>query len=148
MEQAKQILHTYLRVSQLMSRYFRSYFSKQDLTFPQAMVLTALGEEGEMPISQLAQSIGSANSTVSGIVDRLERMGLVERVRSKHDRRVIYVALTDRSRAMEQKMEPDVNEQMGRMLTQLSDEELEEIRGALETLERVLEKDVEESADI
>ncbi len=148
MEQAKQILHTYLRVSQLMSRHFRSYFSKQDLTFPQAMVLTALGEEGEMPISRLAQSIGSANSTVSGIVDRLERMGLVERVRSKHDRRVIYVALTDRSRAMEQTMEPDVNEQMGRMLTQLSKRELDEIGAALDTLERVLEKNTEENADL
>ena len=140
MEQARQLLRVYLRVSQLISRQFRDYFSQQDLTFPQAMVLTALGEEGEMPISQLAQCTGSANSTVSGIVDRLERMGLVKRVRSEQDHRVIYVALTESSRAMERAVEPDVNAQMSRMLTDLTTQELEQIRGALETLERVLDK--------
>ena len=144
MEQARQLLRVYLRVSQLISRQFRDYFSQQDLTFPQAMVLTALGEEGEMPISQLAQCTGSANSTVSGIVDRLERMGLVKRVRSEQDRRVIYVALTDSSRAMERAVEPDVNAQMSRMLTDLTAQELEQIRGALETLERVLDKQPQE----
>ena len=144
MEQARQLLRVYLRVSQLISRQFRDYFSQQDLTFPQAMVLTALGEEGEMPISQLAQCTGSANSTVSGIVDRLERMGLVKRVRSEQDRRVIYVALTESSRAMERAVEPDVNAQMSRMLTDLTAQELEQIRGALETLERVLDKQPQE----
>ncbi|MBO5917301.1 MAG: MarR family transcriptional regulator [Oscillospiraceae bacterium] len=144
MEQARQLLRVYLRVSQLISRQFRSYFSRQDLTFPQAMVLTALGEEGEMPISQLAQCTGSTNSTVSGIVDRLERMGLVKRVRSEQDRRVIYVALTESSRAMERAVEPDVNAQMSRMLTDLTAQELEKIRGALETLERVLDKEAQQ----
>ena len=144
MEQARQLLRVYLRVSQLISRQFRSYFSRQDLTFPQAMVLTALGEEGEMPISQLAQCTGSTNSTVSGIVDRLERMELVKRVRSEQDRRVIYVALTESSRAMERAVEPDVNAQMSRMLTDLTAQELEKIRGALETLERVLDKEAQQ----
>ena len=144
MEQARQLLRVYLRVSQLISRQFRSYFSRQDLTFPQAMVLTALGEEGEMPISQLAQCTGSTNSTVSGIVDRLERMGFVKRVRSEQDRRVIYVALTESSRAMERAVEPDVNAQMSRMLTDLTAQELEKIRGALETLERVLDKEAQQ----
>ena len=97
-----------------------------------------------MPISQLAQCTGSANSTVSGIVDRLERMGLVKRVRCEQDRRVIYVALTDSSRAMERAVAPDVNAQMSRMLTDLTARELEQIRGALETLERVLDKETPE----
>ena len=43
-----------------------------------------------MPISALAEAAGSANSTISGVVDRLEKMGLVQRVRSDSDRRVIY----------------------------------------------------------
>lgn len=97
-----------------------------------------------MPISQLAQCTESTNSTVSGIVDRLERMGLVKRVRSEQDRRVIYVALTESSRAMERAVEPDVNAQMSRMLTDLTAQELEKIRGALETLERVLDKEAQQ----
>ena len=95
MEQTKRLLASYLRVTQSMSRQMRDYFDQPELTQPQMLVLTALCEEGAMPISRLARYIGSANSTVSGIVDRLEKMKLVERIRSEDDRRVIYVGLTE-----------------------------------------------------
>jgi DNA-binding MarR family transcriptional regulator len=70
------IFMSYLRVTQHMSQQFRSHFGRLDLTFPQALVLTVLGEDGPVPISALAERTGSANSTVSGIVDRLEKLGL------------------------------------------------------------------------
>ena len=90
------ILMTYLRVTQHMSRLFREHFGRLHLTFPQALVLNVLGEEGPMPISLLAERTGSANSTVSGIVDRLEKLGLARRERSEQDRRVILVAASTR----------------------------------------------------
>ena len=68
------IFMSYLRVTQHMSQQFRSHFGRLDLTFPQALVLTVLGEDGPVPISALAERTGSANSTVSGIVDRLEKL--------------------------------------------------------------------------
>ena len=66
-----QILMHYLQVSQHMSQQFRNHFGKLNLTFPQALALNILGSEGPMPISRLAERTGSANSTISGIVDRL-----------------------------------------------------------------------------
>ena len=60
------IFMSYLRVTQHMSQQFRSHFGRLDLTFPQALVLTVLGEDGPVPISALAERTGSANSTVSG----------------------------------------------------------------------------------
>ena len=72
---------SYLRVTQHVSQQFRSHYGRMDLTFPQAMVLTVLGEDGPVPISTLAERTGSANSTVSGIVDRLEKLGLAKRQR-------------------------------------------------------------------
>ena len=74
------IFVSYLRVTQHMSQQFRSHFGRLDLTFPQALVLTVLGEDGPVPISALAERTGSANSTVSGIVDRLEKLGLASRL--------------------------------------------------------------------
>ena len=71
MEGQNDILMIYLRVSQRMSRLFRCHLEKLRLTFPQALALNVLGEEGPLPISVLAERTGSANSTVSGIVDRL-----------------------------------------------------------------------------
>ena len=143
MEQAKKLLHSYLRVTQHMSRQFRAYFGQLELTFPQALVLTVLGEEGEMPISRLAQYTGSANSTVSGIVDRLEKLKLVKRVRSEDDRRVIYVTLTDEYRTMQKKMEPNVSAYLSKLLRALPGQELADICAALDKLDAALERAAE-----
>lgn len=140
MEQAKKLLQSYLHVTQRMSLQFRNYFGQMDLTFPQTLVLTALGEEGAMPISRLAQYIGSANSTVSGIVDRLEKMKLVKRVRSEDDRRVIYVALTDEYRSMHKSMEPNVSAYLAKLLRALPGQELSDICIALDKLDKALEQ--------
>lgn len=68
------IFMSYLRMTQHMSQQFRTHFGRLELTFPQALVLTVLGDEGPVPISTLAERTGSANSTVSGVVDRLEKL--------------------------------------------------------------------------
>ncbi|MBE6972316.1 MAG: MarR family transcriptional regulator [Ruminococcaceae bacterium] len=139
MEQTKRLLNSYLRVTQRMSRQFRDYFDQPDLTLPQMLVLTALGEEGTMPISQLARYVGSANSTVSGIVDRLEKMGLVERIRSEEDRRVIHVGLTAGYRARK-KSAASVSAYLSKRLSSLSAQELDDIRISMEMLDRALDQ--------
>lgn len=138
MEQTKRLLASYLRVTQRMSWQMRDYFDQPELTQPQMLVLTALCEEGAMPISRLARYIGSANSTVSGIVDRLEKMKLVERIRSEDDRRVIYVGLTEGYRSARKKGETTVSGYLAKRLKQLSVEELDEIRAAMEKLDTAL----------
>ena len=139
MEQTKRLLNSYLRLTQRMSRQFRNYFDQPELTLPQMLVLTALSEDGTMPISRLARYIGSANSTVSGIVDRLEKMGLVERIRSEEDRRVIYVGLTTKYRA--KKEDASVSGYLAERLSGLSAQELNDIRAAMEKLDKVLEQE-------
>lgn len=141
MKETREILRSYIHMTRSMSRRFRQYFGQMDLTFPQAMVLTALQEDGEMPISHLAEYTGSANSTVSGIVDRLEKLELVKRVRSDEDRRVIYVALTDKYRAALQSEQPNVNDCFSGVLEKLTEEERAGIAAVLDKLCRVLNED-------
>lgn len=132
------ILMYYLRVSQHLSQQFRSHFGKLNLTFPQALVLSVLGTEGPMPISRLAEQTGSANSTVSGIVDRLEKLGLAKRTRSEADRRVIYVAATPRYKDLRDTAETGVNEYFDGLLGTLKPEERASICNALQLLDRTL----------
>ena len=61
----------------------------------QSMALTQLDPGEPMPMSALASLLMCDNSNVTGIVDRLEALGLVERSPAKHDRRVKAVALTE-----------------------------------------------------
>ena len=66
----------------------------------QAMALTSLEPDVPMPMSALAGLLMCDNSNVTGIVDRLEGLGLVERRPAERDRRVKAVGLTERGRAM------------------------------------------------
>ena len=138
MDQAAEILRSYLRLSQHLTQQFREYFSQYNLTFPQAMVLTALGEDGAMPISALAERTGSANSTISGVVDRLEKLGLAKRIRSTRDRRVIFVEATERYQKLKEQALDSVNDYFSSLVGTLSEEERAEILRALASLDKVL----------
>jgi DNA-binding MarR family transcriptional regulator len=64
------------------------------LTFPQAHALRLLDPERPLPMSALAERLFCDASNVTGIADRLEARGLVERRASEGDRRVKALALT------------------------------------------------------
>ena len=132
------IFTSYLRLSQHMSQLFRAHFGRLDLTFPQALVLTALGDGDPVPISTLAERTGSANSTVSGIVDRLEKLGLAKRERSELDRRVIYVSATERYAELKQKASTDVGAYFDSLLRDMSGEDRALIAAALGKLDAAL----------
>jgi DNA-binding MarR family transcriptional regulator len=67
-----------------------------DLTGPQLTVLKMLEAVEDLSLSELSDRIRAQNSTVTGIVDRMEREGLVVRARSEEDRRVIKIKMTDK----------------------------------------------------
>lgn len=138
MDKVPSVLMSYLRVTQHMSQQFRAHFGRLNLTFPQALVLNVLGEEGPIPISVLAERTGSANSTVSGIVDRLEKLGLARRERSEHDRRVIYVAATEKYHELRQKAETNVSGYFNSLLDTMTPEDKVQVADALRKLEAAL----------
>lgn len=138
MDETNDILMMYLRVSQHMSSLFRTHFGKMHLTFPQALVLNVLGDEGPMPISLLAERTGSANSTVSGIVDRLEKLHLARRERSDDDRRVVQVAATEQFYQMRTQAKTDVHGYFRTLLAPLSEQERDALAQALHRLDAAL----------
>lgn len=138
MEKVPSVLMSYLRVTQHMSQQFRAHFGRLNLTFPQALVLNVLGEEGPIPISVLAERTGSANSTVSGIVDRLEKLGLAKRERSEQDRRVIYVSATEKYHDLRKKAETNVSGYFNSLLDTMTPEDKTQVAEALRKLEAAL----------
>ena len=140
------ILMNYIQVSQHLSQQFRSHFGKMNLTFPQALALSTLNDQGPMPISKLAELTGSANSTISGVVDRLERLGLAKRKRSELDHRVIYVEATEKYRKLQDRAEAGVNEYFAQLLSaHLTVQERETIAQGLALLDKAIISGQEES---
>jgi MarR family transcriptional regulator, organic hydroperoxide resistance regulator len=73
---------------------------RADLTGPQLTVVKMLEQIGDLSLSELSERIRAQNSTVTGIIDRMEREGLVMRERSREDRRVVFIRLTTKGRKL------------------------------------------------
>jgi MarR family transcriptional regulator, organic hydroperoxide resistance regulator len=72
--------------------------TRNGVTPTQLSVLKLLHEIGDLSLGTLSKEIRAHNSTVTGIVDRMEAAGLVERARSDEDRRVWIIRLTPQGR--------------------------------------------------
>ncbi len=66
-----------------------------DLTMQETRVVELLGESGGQMMREVAEYLGLAVNSVTSIADNLERKGLLRRVRSEADRRVVHVELTE-----------------------------------------------------
>jgi DNA-binding MarR family transcriptional regulator len=75
---------------------FMAIASEFELSPPQVMALRHLDPAEPKPMSELASALHCDNSNVTGIVDRLEDRGLVERRAAEHDRRVKMLTITER----------------------------------------------------
>lgn len=73
---------------------------KHDLTGPQLSVIKLLAGIGDLSLTELSATMQTKNSTITGIIDRMEAAGLVRRVRSEVDRRVVMIRLTSQGRAL------------------------------------------------
>jgi MarR family transcriptional regulator, lower aerobic nicotinate degradation pathway regulator len=73
--------------------------AEHDLSITQARLLGVLRDRTPT-MNQLARLLGLDKSSVSGLVDRAERRGLVVRIPSAADKRAVLVGLTDEGRAL------------------------------------------------
>jgi 4'-phosphopantetheinyl transferase len=87
-------------------------------------VLMLLAEEGPSPMRALADTLDVSQASATGIVDRMEQRGLVERRRDDEDRRVIRVALTGAGRDLIAGIATERRGRLAMVLEELSDEEL------------------------
>jgi 4'-phosphopantetheinyl transferase len=107
-----------------MLRYMRRWPSGP-LSLVHLQVLTVLETEGPVPMGALADSLDVSQASATGIVDRMEQRGLIERRRDDEDRRVIRVALTEAGTRLLSGVAADRRERLGHLLDELSDDELD-----------------------
>jgi DNA-binding MarR family transcriptional regulator len=65
------------------------------ISMAQLNILYTLQRNGEMPMSRLADVLNVSLSNATGLVDRMEERGLIERTRVAEDRRIVQVHITD-----------------------------------------------------
>jgi DNA-binding MarR family transcriptional regulator len=91
-----QILEAIIYLYTESRRITKDLARRAELTGPQLTVIKMLETVGDLSLSDLSERIRAQNSTVTGIIDRMEREGLVTRERSTEDRRVVIIRLTEK----------------------------------------------------
>jgi DNA-binding MarR family transcriptional regulator len=73
---------------------------RMGISMAQLHILYTLQRGGEMPMSRLAEVLHVSLSNATGLVDRIEERGFIERTRVPEDRRVVVIRVTDAGRRM------------------------------------------------
>lgn len=106
-------------------------------------VLWLLQHQGAMPMSRLAELLGVSLSNATGIIDRMEIHGLVERVRVPDDRRLVLVRPVEAGRQALSQTETSKREGMRSVIRRLAPAERPVVLEALRSLRRALSEEVE-----
>lgn len=79
--------HFIRRAQQVSSAYFAEELSESELTSVQMVALAAIADSPGIDATRLSEIIDFDRATIGGVVDRLERKGLIQRVVNKQDKR-------------------------------------------------------------
>lgn len=111
------------------------------VSIPQVLCLSFLHESSNYQATQgeIRKFLNLNSSTVSGIINRLEKKGLVARLPKSGDKRVVNIALTSAGDTLFGSIPSLLHEQLSNKLDKLGDEELVRVEESLETLVRLLD---------
>jgi DNA-binding MarR family transcriptional regulator len=131
-------------------RLTKELAKRAQLTGPQLTVVKILETLGDLSLSELSDRIRAQNSTVTGIIDRMEREGLVVRARSTEDRRVVHIRLTEKGKELAREIPVEPMEIFRSALESLSAQETREFLRILTKIARrvkqIVRRDVGEDA--
>lgn len=105
-----------------------------DLTPVQYAVLYCLWENDKKSPKEIAERLKLENSTISGILERMEKKGLIKRMISKEDRRFIQIMLTEKGAALEEDVLAAVDKVNEEVMSVFSKEECENLKTQLRIL--------------
>jgi MarR family transcriptional regulator, organic hydroperoxide resistance regulator len=132
------------RIFQAVNTHSRRAKKESGLTGPQLWAIRMIDGSGPIKVSDLSRKMYLHPATVVGILDRLERVKLVKRVRSLRDRRLVHVNLTKKGRDIVRKSPEVAQGLMVSGLESISMQKLNKISRGMGEMARILR--VEERA--
>jgi DNA-binding MarR family transcriptional regulator len=93
-DRTHEVLSSLRRIIRATDLHSKSLFKTSGLTIPQVVVLQSIRDLGEVTTGQISARVNLSQATVTSILDRLENHRLIERYRSRSDRRVVHARLT------------------------------------------------------
>ena len=143
---SEEVLVALRRIIRAIDLYSKELVRNYSLTGPQLLLLREIVYLRDTTVGGLAKRANLSSATVTGILDRLEKRGLVERTRSDHDRRKVVVRATAEGIDLYQKAPSMLQERFVSEFAKLHDWEQTLILSSLQHIATMMEaKDIEAS---
>ena len=123
-----------LRAREGVMAHFRAILNQHGLTEQQWRVLRALLDESPLEPRQICETCQLLSASATGVLARMEELGLVRRERMAEDRRRVRVSITPKSRALARKMAPLIDAQYRQLEQALGSELLQQVYSTLDQL--------------
>jgi DNA-binding MarR family transcriptional regulator len=94
-EEIKQIVLLILSALDIVAPAVNKSAGQQRVSFTQTLLLAHIGKIGELTMTDISRWCGYSTAAATGTVDRLEKLGYVERIHAADDRRKVRVRLTE-----------------------------------------------------
>ena len=124
------------KASQAGSRYWSTKIAPYHVTGVQGLVLVFLRQQDRVTATDLSKRTHIDSATLTGVLDRLETIGLVERHRKPDDRRATLICLSDTGRDTADHLRQLMTQANQEFLTPLSDIETKLLRSLLRKVKR------------
>jgi DNA-binding MarR family transcriptional regulator len=138
-DHTKQIIFLIRKLVQASELYTKELNKKYQVSSAQLNCILTLYEYGPLPLSKIANHIMVKSPTVTGVVDRLEKKGLAERMRNSADRRVITIQLTEAGKKLAKNAPPPIQQKILDGLKQTEKNTKEQIVNSLNILSAMLD---------
>jgi DNA-binding MarR family transcriptional regulator len=115
---------------------------KAGISMTHLHILWVIEHHGELPMSRLAELLDVSLSNATGLIDRMEERGLVERVRVPDDRRVVIVRASPEGARIRDEIEALKLDRMRLILSRLSPIQLDRILGAIGDLRTAMADEI------
>jgi DNA-binding MarR family transcriptional regulator len=139
MNQAINISKAIHKLTRLYNATLESFLKEMDLTKPQGMIIVQIYKERKT-IGHISEAVKLSYSTVSSIIDRLERDGWIQRIRDESDRRIVWIQKTEKMDEIRNKVDYFHEQFFQTVLGDLEPNELDGIMASLDLLNAQLEK--------
>lgn len=122
------------RTARGMKKMLDSRLSKFNVTSSQASVLNTLNSFDGLPLSDVGKSVHLDKPAITGLADRMEKDGLVERRRTSSDRRIIQLFLTNKGKSLFNKIEDIIVDVDQQLVKDLSLKEIDTLHKMLQSI--------------
>lgn len=110
------------------------------LTRTQQIIVLTLSLNGMLSMSELAARISTSNEQATRAVSQLVDKGYIERKQNRYNRRVVNIQLTEQGESYVKKAKKACESAATEKFSMLSEEELQELSAAMESMSRLLDK--------